>query len=234
MVFKFFVFFISLSFGISQSSIAADKSLFRPMQRSWDILMNSSIFHDADVGNKFGFELTVSQQEILFNDASYTLGEHRISSFRMRSLRTSINLPIYLQIGVNLTLPTYTVYNFDTSLNGYFVKFQFNQWLFEWFPKMAIQFDRNSVTLGDFFESSSSSMNFHLSAKLSKFNLYAGYIYSSNKSTFKLDSGELSDTRVEVYPRVGLNFNFLLFSLYGETTFVDGFKHFSAGLSLRF
>lgn len=234
MAFKLSLFFICYFISFSQTTIQADRDLFVPMQRSWDLLINSNSFHTAKVGNSFGFELSTSQQEVMFDNASYTLGDHRLSSFRMRSLRSSITLPIYLQIGVNLTLPTYTIYNFDTSLSGYFITYQFDHLFFDWLPDMALQFDQNNFELGAFFSSSSKSANIHISKDISKFTLYAGMIYSSNESTLKLSSEELNDSRIESYARFGISFNFLLFSLYGESTLVDGFKQYSAGLSLSF
>lgn len=225
-------FFLSLS-AFSQETVVMDNALRAPMQKSWMLLQSAGQFHSAKIEDELSFEIKASEQNVSF-DGSYLLGVKNVSDFRMRTMHAAIDIPIHLQVGFSVTLPTYTLYNFDTEFTGYFVKFQVDQWLFDFLPNMAFHVSQSELSIGKFFDNSITSSSFVVSESFWFLEGFASYTMNQASSTWLTENGDFSADRTEVFPTIGLSASSTFFTLTAESIFLDGITHYGLSFSLKF
>jgi hypothetical protein len=232
---------LSIFFGIILKAqiVTTTPEIYQPLQRAFDIILSSNSFHSAKVEKSFGFDIGVAHHYVqLPNELSnFEFDGKVIDAVNMRTLRATMDLPIYVQVGMNIALPSYKIREYDTNLIGYSAKLQIDPFLTDYMPYTALQYNSNKIELGNFFTSRTDSYQLQFSSKILLFHLYAGMMLNFNDTQliYNSDRKEINDSRKEFYYRAGLNVELLFINIYGEMSINQemDYKNISVGVSIK-
>jgi hypothetical protein len=229
-----YVFILFFTFVILGQEIPTiDKAIHRDMDKSWMLLQSSGVFHSADIADGLGFEIKASEQRVSF-ESSFNFDGTQVNDFTMRTLSAAIEIPIDLQVGLTLTLPTYTLYDYKTELTGYFLKFQFNDLIWDMLPEMALFASYRDLKLGTFYTHTNATSSLILSEKFSFFEPFIAYTAAHVRSTLKTDDYSLDGMRLETFPTAGVSLNSTFITLTAESIFFESYTHVSFSAALKF
>lgn len=227
-------------FFVNAQSLSSTSKLFVPLQRSFDILLSSNSFNSAKIEDSFGFDLGISHQIVQFPkfDDFLHIDNKKVDVINLRTIRASVDLPIYIQVGMHINLPSFQMRDFDTNLLGYFAKIQIDQFISDYLPNTSLQFNSSHISLGTFFSSKTDSYQLQFSSKVLFLNFYAGMMMNYNETEFNFQETEkalFNDTRREFYYRAGITAELFFLNIYAESTINQemDYKNLTVGISIK-
>jgi hypothetical protein len=234
MFYKYLILICTTFTLFAQNTLSSNFLLVH--QDAFDLFLNQNLYLKAKVDTVFGFGFSTAFSKYDFQNTlvPVTVNGNPYKSLEMQSINAFVTLPFYTQVSIGIGIPSYKLYGKEIDLITYSFKLEFDQWLSESLPHMALMYNDSKISIDGLITVNSNSYHLILSKTLYDITAYGSVTLSQNNSNLELINLKTVNKQKEVYTKLGLSAYILFFESYIESNLNQETKNFSAGIVFSF